>query len=74
MKTTTPSPLSGLDDPRFNWLQQVVRVKDHPEWGMARVVRWFPAQGQLPERLRIMAENVTAPQLVLVSQVELGSE
>ena len=60
-----------LDDPNVSWMKRLVRVKRHPEWGVARVMRWFPAGGGQPERLRIMAQNEPAPKLVTVTDVEL---
>ncbi|MFC1611592.1 hypothetical protein ACFL6C_11590 [Myxococcota bacterium] len=64
----------GLDDPNLTWLRRVVRVKSHPEWGIGRVLRWFPSMGDQPERLRIMPENNSKPQLVDVTDVELVGE
>lgn len=64
--------IPGLDDPNLHWLKRAVRVKSHPEWGEARVLRWYPATGGEPERLRVMPEGATArPQLVAVTDVEL---
>jgi hypothetical protein len=63
--------LAGLDDPNLRWLQQQVRVKNHPEWGVARVMRWYPASGERPELLRIMPQSVRAAQIVAVTDVEL---
>ncbi len=62
---------AGLDDPRRNWLQQVVRVTTHPEWGPARVLRWYPAAAGQPERLRLMTATLAAPQIVKVTEVEV---
>jgi hypothetical protein len=64
--------ISGLDDPHVDWLQRTVRVKGHPEWGEARVLRWYPRVGETPERLRVMPVGAAArPQLVSVADVEL---
>ncbi|OGQ89978.1 MAG: hypothetical protein A2289_17190 [Deltaproteobacteria bacterium RIFOXYA12_FULL_58_15] len=62
----------GLDDPNVDWLQREVRVKGHPEWGVSRVIRWFPAQGEQAEQLRIMPEKGGAPRVVSVTDVELN--
>ena len=62
---------AGLDDPSKNWMQHVVRVTKHPEWGLARVLRWFPAEGVEPVRLRIMAEGLRQQQVVRADEVEL---
>jgi len=62
---------AGLDDPGRQWMQHWVRVKTHPEWGLARAVRWFPAEGGAPERLRIMTEQLRQPLLVDVADVNL---
>ncbi len=61
----------GTDDPNRDWLQRVVRVRSRPEWGRARVMRWYPATGATPARLRIMAEHMRAPQIVPVSDVDV---
>ena len=67
--------IAGLDDPNLTWLKRAVRVKTHPEWGEARVLRWYPAVGDEPERLRVMPEGSAArPQLVAVTDVELVPE
>ena len=60
---------AGLDDPRANWMQRVVRVTAHPEWGCARVVRYFPPTATAPERLRIMADGGGQPQIVRADEV-----
>jgi len=64
------SSVTGLDDPGQHWMQSQVRVKEHPEWGVACVVRWYPSSGSQPERLRVMARNLRAARLVTVDQVE----
>lgn len=64
----------GTDDPTRQWLQRIVRVRTHPEWGKARVLRWYPASGGQPQRLRIMAEAHPAPQIVPLAQVEIVSD
>ena len=61
----------GLDDPSKDWLQRTVRVKAHPEWGVAQVLRWFPASGGMGQRLRIMAANNPAPQVVFVRDIDV---
>jgi hypothetical protein len=66
-------PVTGLDDPNRSWLQRRVRVRSHPEWGVARVVRWYPATAGQPERLRIFAPGMRAQELVQASDVELVS-
>jgi hypothetical protein len=62
---------AGLDDPRKSWMQHLVQVKLHPEWGWARVLRWYPAEGLEPVRLRIMAEGMPQPQVVRADEVEI---
>jgi hypothetical protein len=64
---------SGLDDPGKNWMQRLVRVPSHPEWGHARVLRWYPAEGHEPVRLRIMADGMRQPQVVRADEVEILS-
>ena len=61
---------AGLDDPEQTWMQTIVRIPAHPEWGKARVLRWYPAEHEAPERLRIMAEHNARPVLVRVDDVE----
>jgi len=61
----------GTDHPTEVWLQRTVYVPAHPEWGQARVMRWYPATGGLPPRLRIMCAGLSAPQVVQVSEVEI---
>lgn len=63
--------MPGLDDPSREWLRRVVRVKSRPEWGVARVIRWYPATEGRPETLRVMAQGVRSQQLVSVDDVEL---
>ena len=65
---------NGLDDPNQDWLQRIVRVTAHPEWGDARVLRWYPAQAGKAQKLRIRAENRPAPMVVSVLEVEVVSE
>ena len=64
----------GLDDPNQDWLQRVVRVTAHPEWGDARVLRWYPAAAGQAQRLRIKPINNPAPQVVSVLDVEVVSK
>ena len=61
----------GQDDPTRVWLQRTVRIKSRPEWGLARVLRWYPASGTQPQRLRIMAQGIAAPQVVPLTDVEV---
>jgi hypothetical protein len=61
----------GLDSPTESWMQRHVRVKSHPEWGTGRVMRWYPAAGGNPPRLRVMMRHVAAPQVVPVSDIEV---
>ena len=63
----------GQDDPTRYWLRLTVRVKTHPEWGLARVMRWYPAAAGFPQRLRVMPEKVSAPQVVSITDVEVVS-
>lgn len=63
--------VAGLDDPSQEWLRRVVRVKSRPEWGVARVVRWYPAAEAGPETLRIIAQGVRSQQLVAIDDVEV---
>ena len=60
----------GTEDPSRQWLQKTVRVKGHPEWGLARVLRWYPAAAGLAPRLRILPHNITAPQVVALTDIE----
>ena len=69
MKMTTV--VIGIDDPTQRWLEKRVRVTAHPEWGRARVTRWFPGASPGPERLRILPENERAHKVVLVSEIEV---
>ena len=73
MATNRSYDTGGLDDPTQGWLQRIVRVTAHPEWGNARVLRWYPAQGGKGQQLRIMAENHSVPLLVSVLEVEVVS-
>ncbi len=68
------SDTDGLDDLSRHWLQRIVRVKSHPDWGLARVVRWYPAVADQPERLRIMAKNLRVQQIVPIDDVEVVGE
>jgi hypothetical protein len=70
MATNRSYYTDGTDDPRTTWLQRTVRVTGHPEWGTARVMRWFPAGGGQPPRVRIRCSAITAPQIVAVSELE----
>ena len=65
---------SGLDDPTQDWLKRLVRVVPHPQWGVARVLRWFPASGGSGQRLRIQPANTRYPQTVLVRDVRVVKE
>lgn len=64
----------GTDDPTRDWLQKVVRVIDHPEWGLGRVMRWYPAIDGKPARLRLMCARNRAPQVVFVSDIEIVAD
>ena len=61
----------GTDDPSRAWMQRTVRVLSHPDWGLARVVRWYPAAGGRVASLRVMAEKNDSPQVVPISDVEI---
>ncbi|MDP7039387.1 MAG: hypothetical protein QGI45_09530 [Myxococcota bacterium] len=63
----------GTEEPIEQWLRKLVRLRAHPEWGTARVLRWYPAVGLEPQRLRILAENNPAPQVVSIYDVEVIS-
>ncbi len=63
----------GTEEPIEQWLRKTVRLPGHPEWGTARVLRWYPAVGLEPQRLRILAENKSAPQVVSIYDVEIVS-
>ena len=63
----------GTEDPTRRWMQHRVKVRTHPEWGEARVMRWYPAAGGLSQRLRIMADNSHIPQIVSITDVEIVS-
>ena len=65
---------AGLDDPGKNWMQHVVRVKNHPDWGFARVLRWYPAAGNEPVRLRIMTEALKQPQIIRADEAEIVTD
>ena len=73
MATNRSYETDGLDDPSRDWLQCVIRVTPHPEWGEARVLRWYPASEGRGQTLRIKAENHPAPQIVSVLDVEIIS-
>ena len=73
MATNRSYDTDGLDDPTQDWLQRIVRVTAHPEWGNARVLRWYPAQGGKGQQLRIMPENHPAPKIVSILEVEVVS-
>jgi len=73
MSTNRSYETDGLDDPTHDWLQRVVRVTAHPEWGDARVLRWYPAGEGQGQSLRIKAENNPAPQVVSILDVEVVS-
>ena len=74
MVTNRSYDTDGLDDPTQDWLQRVVRVIKHPEWGPARVLRWYPSVAGNAQMLRIKAQNKAAPQLVSILEVEVISE
>ena len=61
----------GMENPSRNWLQHRVRVTTHPQWGVGRVMRWFPAGDGNPARLRVMMTKAEMPQIVRVSDVEI---
>jgi hypothetical protein len=65
------STVAGLDDPNRRWLQQLVKVRAHPEWGVARVVRWYPCANGQPERLRVFAHGMRAQKVVAISEIDL---
>ena len=43
----------------------------HPEWGDARVLRWYPAGGGHPQRLRVMPYRQGTATIVDVSDVDI---
>lgn len=59
----------GTDNPTQEWLQRRVRVRSHPEWGVGRVLRWYPARAGNPPTLRVMMDRVRAPKIVKVTDV-----
>lgn len=61
----------GMEDPTRQWLQRRVRVRNHPEWGIGRVMRWYPAHSGQPARLRVMMEGRRSPQIVQVADVDV---
>ena len=61
----------GTDSPTQQWMRHRVRVTTHPEWGTGRVLRWFPAGGGVPPRLRVLCENLRAPRIVSTAEVEV---
>jgi len=61
----------GLDSPTQIWLRRRVRVKSHPEWGVGRVMRWYPAAAGEPVRLRVMMHGIAAPQVVPLPDIEV---
>ena len=71
MSTNRSYFTDGLDDPSQDWLTRKVLVKAHPEWGEARVLRWYPAAEGQGQRLRIMAAERSAPQIVSVLEVDV---
>ena len=74
MATNRSYHTDGLDDPNQLWLRRLVRVPAHPEWGEARVLRWYPAQGDKSQQLRIKPAKHGAPKVVSVLEVEVVSE
>jgi len=66
------NPLAGLDNPARRWLEKLVRVKAHPEWGAVRVMRWFPGGGGQPEMLRVFSSHLPVPMTVEAAQVEVA--
>lgn len=66
-----PYDTAGLDNPDRRWLGQLVRVKSRPEWGILRVVRWFPQAGEGSERLRLMPFNGGSQKVVDATDVDV---
>jgi hypothetical protein len=62
----------GLDDPNQGWLNRRLRMRKHPEWGILRVLSWFPAtvEGE-GQRLRVLRPGQQSPQMVAVRDVEI---
>jgi len=73
MMTNRSYPTDGTDQPEQDWMQKSVTVPAHPEWGKGRVVRWYPASGDQPARLRLYLEGSTATPVVSVDEVEIRS-
>ena len=49
----------------------MIVARQHPEWGSGRVLRWFPAGGGQPPRLRVMFGKIRAPQVLPVTEVDI---
>jgi len=70
MTTNRSYDTEGLDNPTVQWTLRHVRAKAHPQWGVGRVMRWYPAHGGQPPRLRVMFEGMPAPQVIATTEVE----
>ncbi|MEK7703515.1 MAG: hypothetical protein AAB426_01040 [Myxococcota bacterium] len=66
-----PHDITGLDDSVRRWMDKIVLVPDHPEWGEVRVLRWFPGTGDQPEQLRVLSPQLRAPKVVRVGDVRI---
>ena len=65
----------GLDDPNQGWLNCRLRMRKHPEWGILRVLRWYPAPVEGGgQTLRVLREGSQLPQMVAVREVEIVDE
>ena len=62
----------GTDDPNRRWIDQLIRVKTHPEWGQGRVLRWYPASADQPQRVRVFCDGLPVPKGVLVDEIEIA--
>lgn len=62
---------AGLEDAAQQWMQRGVRIKAHPEWGVVRVLRWFPAVGQSAAKLRVFGSSMAAPLVLTIDDVEV---
>jgi hypothetical protein len=67
-----PQATAGLDNPERRWMEKLVRIKSHPEWGILRVIRWFPAASGQAEMLRVFSSHLTAPQIAGTADVEVA--
>lgn len=66
-----PHDITGLDDPERRWMDKIVLVTAHPEWGAVRVLRWFPGADSDAPQLRVLSPQLRVPKVVGVDDVQV---